>query len=271
MAKRDVLSLLVAGFATAGLFASTAAPAHAFHGTLINCSPTAGIAIPAAFSPGLTCADAANKIKVAATARSGNQLDQCTANNLAPWDSWAANKYGSKISGAAAASISKVDVVIKGSSIGSCNLAGDYGSVIASGAGKLTFYDSTGLNKVKGGKGAFYARIAGDALSASAVARGIMTKGIAVGAQIEIVFGIDPSGTTQCGAYGCNGLIFACNIGYLCPPDSFSSGEAHPITTLDLRTDAYSKVIIYLPNNADCTGPGTPYFCCTDVGTGTCS
>jgi hypothetical protein len=243
--------------------------ASAFTGNLVRCAPTAGVKVPASIKPGLTCTNALNKISVAATAKNGNQVDGCAYNAAAPWDAWAGAKL-SKTTSAAAATISKMDVSVKTVSFASCNFSGDATSYRASGAGKFQFYDSTGTVKVLGGGGSFFADVAGDVASISAIAHGLITKGFGAGAAIEIQIGLDLAGPSQCGMTSCNGLVLACNTGAICPPDPFS-GAQPPITTLDLVTAATSHVSIDLPDNANCTGPHMPILCCTGAGTGGCS
>jgi hypothetical protein len=263
MNTKSMRVLALAGLG-AGVFALAPSPASAFHGNLIHCTPTAGVGTVVTLKKGLTCTDATNKIQVKATGKTGNQFDGCVANAAAPWDAWAAGKFGSKISGAAAATITKADVTIKAVTFGSCNFSGDPDSATASGAGKIAFYDSGG-NKVKGGKGSMYVRVAGDVPSQSAVAIGLMTKGIGVGAGVTTQVGINLAGSTLCGATPCNGIILGCNTGAFCPPD-----VPAPVEFLDLITDANSKLDISIQDNADCVNAGDPYPCCTGPGAGGC-
>lgn len=255
-----------------GALALAPSAASAFHGNLVNCAPTVGVGVPAKLSPGLVCTDSLNKLTFSATGKTGNQLDGCAADLAAPWASWSAAKVASKITAADAALINKADVTIKATAFGPCMLSGDATTYVplAAGAGKVTFYAADGATKVKGGANQFYARIAADLPTQSALAIGLVTKGLGAGATIEVQIGIDLAGTSQCGTMSCLELIVGCNAGAICPPDVFAGGQA-PITTLDLKTDPNSYLRIAIPDNADCTGPSTPLHCCTGAGTGTCS
>src|SRR5262245_13036551 len=83
--------LAVAGVGTA-MFALAARPALAFHGTLARCVPAAGTKSTVSLSPGLTCTNAKNSIKVAVGPKTGNAVDGCVGNGAAPWGTWNANK-----------------------------------------------------------------------------------------------------------------------------------------------------------------------------------
>jgi hypothetical protein len=181
----------------------------------------------------------------------------CVYNAAAPWDAWAGAKL-SKTTGAAAATISKMDVSLKTVAFANCNFSGNATSYRASGAGKFQFYDSTGTVKVLGGGGSFFADVAGYVSSVSALALGLITKGFGAGAAIEVQIGLDIAGPD-------NADIINYNLGAVCPPD------IQPATSLDLKTDANSHVSIDLPDNANCTGPHAPIRCCTGAGTGGCS
>lgn len=265
MSKKSLRNLAVAG-----VLAFTPSLASAFTGTLVHCAPAGGIGVQVTLSPGLACDAALNKITVAATAKTGNQLSGCAANGSAPWDLWSAGKVGSKITGADAANISKADITIKATTFGSCNFGGSAASYKASGAGKLTFYAADGITKVKGGANQFYVGVAGDIPTQSALALGIVTKKFGVGAAIEVQIGIDLAGPSLCGATQCNGLILACNTGGICPPDPFGPTQP-PITFLDLKTNVTSYVEMGFPDNALCTAPGLPWKCCSGAGAGTCA
>ena len=259
MNKKMIRVLAIAG-ASAGIFALAPSLASAFNGNLVRCTPTAGISSNVFLKPGLTCTDTLQKIQVSTTIKLGNPLDGCVANVAAPWNAWATGKVGSKISAADAALIAKADVVIKAATFGSCNFSGDPVSSSAAGAGKFAFYDIGG-NPVSGGKGSFFARVAGDLPTISVLALGLVTKGFGAGAAIQIKSGIDLANPV-------NALILGCNTGAICPPNVFP--PTPPITTLALTTVLGSNLSIDIPDNANCTGPDAPIHCCTGVGTGTC-
>jgi hypothetical protein len=280
--RRNASKALVIAAAGAAIIALAATPLHAFTGNLVRCTPSLGTGVVVTLKKGLTCTESLNKIQVKATVKTGNAIDGCVANAAAPWDAWAAGKVASKISAANAALINRADVMIKASTYGSCNFGGSPDSYGASGAGKLTFYDAVG-NKVKGGKGSFFASVAGDLATQSALARGLMTKGFGAGGLIQVQIAID-IGAPE------NGLVVACNAGAICPPDPFGNNAkctglgtptacctgskegtcVAPITQLVLATNANSNLSIDLPDNDNCTGPSEPIFCCTGAGTGTC-
>ncbi len=124
-----------------------------------------------------------------------------------------------------------------------------------------------GVTKIKGGGAQFLTRVSGDLPTFSALALGVISKGIGVGALIEVQIGINVAGTTPCGPTTCNGLILGCNTGAQCPAPPLPA----PVTALDLITNPNSYIEIAIPDNADCTGLNTPLRCCTGAGTGTCS
>lgn len=248
--------------AIAGFVAWMPSLATAFTGNLVRCTPTAGTAIDVTLKPGLTCTDTLNKLQVSATAKGGNQIDGCVSNAAAPWATWNASKV-QKITAADAATISKLDLSMKGTTFGSCNFSGDSTSLAPSATGKFVFYNSSGA-AISGGSGAFFAKVSGDVPSVSAIARGLVTKGFGIGASLEVKVGLDSGGPTF-------GLVAQCNLGAICPPDVFTGMSAQsPISVLALKTAAGNYVSFDLPDNANCTGSGTPIHCCTGAGTGTC-
>ena len=248
--KKSIAVLAIAG---AGLFALAPAPASAWSGNLVVCSPSAGLKSDVTINKGFSCAESLNKLAV-----KNAVLDGCVANAGAPWADWAAGKFGSKISATDAGTISKISISLKAIAFGTCNFSGTLAGsdAGASGAGSFTLLASDGVTKVKGGKGKFLSGVTG--ASTSAGLQGIVTKGFGTNAEIYITIGIDPVG---------NDDIFACNTGFRCPPDI-----AAPVTVLHLNTQASgNQVRIGFPLLAECDGPGTPYQCCEGVGTGHCT
>jgi len=245
--RKGILSLAVAGSV-----AMLAAQASAFTGDLIKCSPNAGDSYYISFKKGLTCTESLNKVGFKNKVKDGNGFDNCVANANAPWDEWAAGKY-SKVTDANAALIAQADLSLKGVSFGTCNLGGSTNSAGASGAGKLQFYDALG-NKVKGAALSFYGTVAGDAsdpMNVQGNVIGLVTKGVAPGADVVINVAInlgDPE----------NGLLTGCNIGAICPPDVFSipkgdPGHQSPITNLKVVTSASSYILV---SRGDSSDPG---------------
>jgi hypothetical protein len=254
MMKKSMSFLAVAGMGV-GMFALTASPANAFHGNLVTCTASAGIAIPVSLKPGLTCTPTLNKVAIKIGPATGNALNNCAANPLAPWNAWAANKV-MKITAGDAASVSHLGLNIKATAFSICDLAsGGATTYQPSGAAKFQLYSDAIGTKVAGGGGAAYAAVG--AAGAAAALRGIVTKGFGVGAAIQTVVGIDLGDPL-------NGPIAACVLA-TCP-----AYAGTPATTLNLKTDGVSQVRIDVPSNDDCTGAGTPILCCTGVGTGTC-
>jgi len=220
--------------ATAGLLAAvTAGPASAWSGDLVRCLPTPGQTVDVSFKKGLSCKDSLNKLGITLKfdpAVTGNQpLNNCVANTAAPWDAWAAGKWG-KMSSTDAATISKATLKLKGSTFGSCNFGGSDTSAGANGAGAITFLTAGG-DKVKGASLKFFGTVAGDAATYSASAIGLVTKGLGLGADIDINVGLN-IGAPE------NGLILACNTGGICtdPNDPNDPANATPITVLKLIT-----------------------------------
>lgn len=267
MSKNSLYAVLAA----AGLFALAPAPASAFHGNLLRCAPTLGKTATVSLKPGLTCTDAKNKIAVALSAKTGNQVDNCTGNAGAPWLAWQTGGIQKVAAGDISGPGKGLDIALKGLTFGSCNFTGDPNSYTAYAAGKFQVF--SGANKVKGGGGAVFARVAGDTATTSADALGIVTKGFGAGTLLETQIGLNLAGTTACGATTCNNLILACNTGAICPPDVFDP-NAHTgdtaVTTLDLISIPSSHVDISIPSNDDCTAAGAPIKCCTGLSTGTC-
>jgi hypothetical protein len=273
--------------AVAGAVALAPTVASAFNGNLVTCTPTGGIKTQAFLKPGLQCAELKNKLIIkksamdgcSATAASSGGTGFCTKAGkpsacctgvgtgvgCTVWDIWSAGKLNSKITGANAALIDNVLIDIKGQAFGSCNFSGSANSFAASGAAKLAFLDAGG-NKVKGGKLQAFGTVGGDLATQSAETSGLVTKGFAAGAKINILIGIDLGGASDCGdgAGSCNGNVLSCNLGFACPPD------IAPSYILDLITNGTSELSIHIEDNSDCTANDDPYPCCTGAGTGNC-
>jgi len=244
---KQITLLMIAGALSLG-----PSLAGAFEGNLVTCHPTVGVEATAELKPGLDCNETKNRLKVAAL------LDGCSSNSGAPWDTWAAGKVNSKISSTNAALISRVTISLKGVGFSSCLLGGTSLSSASAAAAKLTFFDASGVNKVKGGKGQAFGEISGDLATQEAVFEGFMTKGFGAGAQIRVVVGVDVTDPI-------NSTLVTCNAGSLCPPDIDTR-----IEEIALITTASSLVRIDFRNNADCVGNNDPYSCCTGSGTGNC-
>jgi len=253
---KSSVNLIAIGLAALGLLGLTPSSARAFHGSLVVCTPPAGIAIPVPVSPGLTCTDATSKIAVTLGAATGNAITNCVGNAGAPWDTWAAGGVGSKITGATAATISTLSLKFKAKTFGICNFSGDANSLGASGTGKFQFFtDAAQTIKVKGGGGSAFASVG--AAGASAAIVGLVTKGFGVGQRFQAAAGIDLGDPN-------NGCIISCN-------DPFDVCPAAPgCVAINAKTDGTGQIRIDVPSNADCTGAGTPMGCCTGAGTGTC-
>ncbi|MCK6556808.1 hypothetical protein L6Q96_19855 [Candidatus Binatia bacterium] len=237
---------MFAGAVATGAVALAPALAHAYTGPLITCNPTVGSPATVEFSPGLACAEAYNKIKIPATV-----VDNCsTPVAAATWTSW--GKAAGKVDGTALVAglggTGKVSVALKGSTYGSCNFGGSATSFTASTAAKVTVTDSAG-NKLT--KGAAYTRIAGDAATFSAQALGVMTKGVALGAKINIQLLIDSLDPANANLLSCNLDYANCGL-YVTAPEEL----------LTLKTDASSYLEIYVGGEDDCTAAGVPFKCC---------
>jgi hypothetical protein len=221
--------------ATAGLLAAvTAGPASAWSGDLVRCLPTAGQAVDVTFKKGLSCKDSLNKLAITLKADPespglNQPLDNCVANSAAPWNAWVAGKWG-KMSAADAATISTASLKLKGSTFGSCNFSGSDTSAGANGAGSITFSNAIG-EKVKGASLKFFGTVAGDAATYSASAIGLVTKGLGLGADIDINVGLN-IGAPE------NGVLLACNTGGVCtdPNDPNDPANLAPVALLKLIT-----------------------------------
>jgi len=247
-------------------FALVPSFAHAFSGIYVECAPTAGIGAVVSVKKGLTCDEKTNKLKLKVATKTSNAFDNCNAvAGGAPWDVWSLGKWGSKITQANAATIALAELQAKGTAFGSCNLGGSPNSAGANMSGKFTFKDITGLIKVKGGKGAFVARVGADVPTQSAVLNGIVNKGMGVGGIIRVIAGLDVANPL-------NSDLLSCNLGFLCPPDSFNdpNNPIDPIESIALLTLSSSRLRIGAPVNSDCTGVNDPWDCCTGAGTGSC-
>ncbi len=251
--KKSIRILAVAGaFSLAPSFAS------AFDGELIECDPTDGVEATVELGPGLDCPEQLNKLKLSIGAKTANAFDGCDAvSGGAPWDFWAANKYGSKITAASAALVDSAELKLKGSAFGSCNLSGSTNSAGAYMTGGFTFLDAIG-EKVKGGKGSLIARVGADLPSQSAALNGVVSKGFGSGAVIRALAGLDVGNPI-------NGNLLGCNLGLTCPPPLGA-----PIEVIILETNAASILRIGFPTNANCAAVNDPYDCCSGAGTGTC-
>jgi hypothetical protein len=211
--------------------------ARAFTGNLITCNNSAGKVISVTLKPGLNCPPAIfNKLSLKTKLKDGTQIDGCAANPLAPWGTWAnpdanGKKWQKKpISVANAVSITQADVALKGVAYGTCNLASpDPAGATASGSLKITFYDALGA---KIAKGQAYVTVGADLLTQAAQATGVMTKGLAVGANISVSIGIDITDPV-------NGPTLACNTGGACPP-----ALPGPITALNLKSAVGNQLLI---------------------------
>jgi hypothetical protein len=244
--------------AVAGAFAFVPSFASAFSGTYVECIPTAGVKALVTVKKGFDCTEKANKLQLSIGAKTANGFDNCDAvSGGAPWDVWAAGKFGSKITQANAALIDSVDLKAKGSAFGSCNLSGSVNSGGASMGGKYAFIAANG-DKVKGGKGKFGSRVGADLPSQSAALNGVVTKGFGQGGVIRILAGLDAAAPE-------NSDLVACNLGFLCPPD-----PNQPIGSIALITNAASVFRIGSPVNSDCLGINDPWDCCTGAAAGSC-
>jgi hypothetical protein len=242
--------------AVAGALALAPSMASAYHGILAECLPTAGTAAIVELGPGLQCAEVVNKLKLSVGPKTGNAFDNCGEDASAPWDFWAAAKYGSKITAAAAALIDTAELSVKGGAMGSCNLSGSTNGAGAYMTGKFVFYDTIG-EKVKGGAGKLIARVGADLPSQSAALNGIVNKGFGVGSVVRALAGLDIGSPI-------NSNLLACNLGLACPPD------VTPIEQIALLTNSSSTLRVGFPDNADCTAADQPWDCCTGAGTGDC-
>lgn len=241
-----------------GAIAVAPATAIAFTGNLLHCDPTDGLSSVVAFSKGLACAETPNKLKLQIRDKDGNSIDGCNAvSGGAPWDLWAANKVGSKITQANAALIDHVELKMKGTVFSSCNLSGSATSSPATVTGQVAFKDALG-NRIKGGKANFIAKVGADLPTQSAVLNGIINKGFGVGAEIRVQVGLDVGNPV-------NGNIVACNLGLVCPPDL-----PQPVEELALVTLPSSVLRIDVTSSAACVGVNDPFDCCTGAGTGSC-
>lgn len=252
-------SLAAATTAVIAVVILVPALASAFTGNLVNCSPTAGIAVPVTVSPGLTCANTLSTVTLSATTAKASVFDNCVANPAVPWDIWAAAGYGSEISAAKAATISKVEFKITAVGFQPCKATGNATSGLASGGGTFKFLNTeTSHNVVSKGKGSFFGTITiVDVTLASAVIRGIVTKDFGIGGAIEARVHLDL-------AHPGNAQILACNVGTACPP------AVPAITSVKLKTAAPDFFRIDFPDNANCTGAHTPMYCCLGPALGTC-
>jgi len=252
--------------AVAGAFALVPSMASAFHGLLVSCDPTDFVPSGVTVKKGLTCAEATNKLAITVGTKTANAVDGCAYNAAAPWSVWEAGKWASKISAANAALIAQMEIKAKGAAFGSCNLSGSTNGASAYMAGKFTFLDVSGLNKVKGGKGAFISRVGADVPTSSAILNGIVNKGFGVGGLIKVQVGLDT------GDPG-NDNLLACNTGFLCPPDAFNdpNNPIDPIGFIVLQTLPSSVANIGYPDDSDCAAANDPFDCCTGAGTGSCS
>jgi hypothetical protein len=252
--KKSITILAIAG-TSAGLFALAPARASAWAGYLIKCVPASGTVSVVDVKPGFNCDQGVRKLSVKAA-----RLDNCQSNPAAAatWDAWAALKFGSKITSTAAATIDQVDIALKAVAMGTCNFSATLGDpdAGASGSGKLTFYTSDGVTKVKGGGAQFIAQVSGTSTSGGFA--GLITKGIGLNAEVYITIGIDP---------GLNPDVYACNTGGACPP-----AITTPAIKLNLKTQTSgNELVIGHPLAAECEAASAPYHCCTGEGTGTCS
>ena len=255
MSKNTARNFLAASIVALAMFALAPSSALAFHGNLVVCTPSAGIAIPVPLSPGLTCTDATSKITLVASAATGNALNNCVGNGAAPWDTWAAGGVGSKIPAASVPTISTLSLKVKAKTFGICNFSGDANSLGANGAGKFQFFsDAAQTLKVKGAGGSVFGRIG--AAGAAAAITGLVTKGFGVGQRFQAVSAIDLGDPN-------NGCVISCN-------DPFDVCPTSPCTTINVKADGSGKIRIDVPSNDDCTGAGAPMTCCTGAGTGTC-
>lgn len=259
---------IVAGAVTVGVVALVSQGAQAYTGPIMTCVPTGaalGQTVVATFKPGLTCAATNAKLGVTVSAKAANQLNGCsTIVPAATWTEWATAKVASKITATDAASITNVDVSLKGVTYGSCNFAGSTTTLSANAAGKLTFYAGA-ATKVKGGAAQFYGRVAGDGLTFSAATLGIITKGFAQGSKIAIqlpINGLDPANAL----WGfCNGAALPADCSNT---DPFANPANLPLTALNLITTTNTYLEIFSGKPSDCTGAGVPLKCCTAAGAG---
>lgn len=176
----------VVTFATVALSASLlVAPAARAATNVVSCVPTVGLATVATVSPPMVnnvTPDSKLGIKLK------NRLDGCVA-NAAQLAAWAPSKLGGTVNGAL---IAKVDLNLKSKGFGTCNFAApDPGAYTASGTLKMTWLDASGAKVPKTSPSNAYVRVAGDLGTASAVADGIVTKGVGIGANVHVSVGFD--------------------------------------------------------------------------------
>jgi len=258
MTKNSLQKFVLSGIALAAL-ALAPSSARAFHGNLVRCTPSAGIAIPAPISPGLSCTDSVSKLSVSVGIKSGNVINNCVATggtspSAAQWDQWATDGIN-KVGSAGAASISTASLKFKAKVYGICNFSGDANSLGASGSGKFQFFsDLAQTLKVKNAGGSMVGNVAAAGTSSALV--GLITKGFGLGGRFQTLIGIDLGDPN-------NGCIISCN-------DPFDVCPASPCTTVNTKTDGTGQLRIDAASNADCTGALTPMTCCTGAGTGTC-
>lgn len=254
MNKKSITVLAIAG-ACAGLFALAPSRANAWSGNLIKCSPSGGVESIVTVSPGFDCTETKNKLGVGFAL-----LDGCTPSATAPWDAWAAAKFGSTISSTNAATIKAISISLKALAMGTCNFSATLtdADAGAGGSGKFALYsDAAGTTKVKGGKGAYLAQVTGGMISGnlSGGFSGLVTKGFGLNGEIFITIGIDPTANTG---------ILDCNTGAACPPDPTGA----PITALHMKTVAGNEVVIGFPLSTECEDKSIPYHCCEAAGAG---
>jgi len=250
----------------AGAFALAPSLAHAYTGVLISCtgSPTT---LNATVSPGLTCTNSKNVIKLKTV---GHPLTCAATAPVGNWDVWKAGATGNTLKSADAPSIGSADLTLTAKAFGSCNFGGSGTSAKAWGAGTVKFETSSG-GSIGGATTKFTARVAGDLATTSAQLVGIVTGGPGAGGTIFVqaplsVAGLISGGPTA-SPYNGASVLATCNLQPLCTADPFGNKSNATCTGAGAPNTACVDVGM---GGIGCSAAATPYPCCTGHNTGNC-
>ena len=187
-------ALAAAAFVTASVASQAAAATN-----VITCDPTDGLASVVAVKPAMVnnvTPDAPIGLALKAV------LDGCVA-NTAQLTAWAPTKLGGTPNGAL---IAKAEIALKAKGFGTCNFAAPTPNAYpAQGTLKIKWLDAAGTTAPKAKTDA-YVEVSGDLATISASAKGIVTKGVGVGAEIKTLIGFDLANPI-------NGPVLTCNTG----------------------------------------------------------